>query len=554
MKNANWIVALVVGAAIGFVAGQAVNKSGGGSSGSAGMAMGSDVGKTPANLPGNYLKEADLPAGTLTGLTDQQKYSVLKSINEKHCTCGCDKDSIAQCRKSDPTCTTAPSLITQAIQLAKQGKSSADIEAALGGGSAPNAPNKPAGPPPSQVRNVAIGDGYAKGAKDAKVTIVEFSDFQCPFCSRVEPTVKQIMDAYGKDVRFVWRNEPLPFHPNAMPAAEAAMAAGAQGKFWEMHDLLFQNQRDLSPANYEKWAKQLGLNMDKFKADLASHKYQAKIKADSDYASSVGANGTPNFFVDGRQIVGAQPFDGFKKLIDEELAKAADLEKKGLHGEALYQAELAENIKSAPSVPPPSAGGAPAPGERKVVDLGHAPVRGAPNAPVTVVMFSDFQCPFCGRVEPTVKQIEDTYGNKVKVVWKNNPLPFHPNAMPAAKAAMAAYKQGKFWEMHDLLFANQRDLSPASYEKWAQQIGLNMDKFKADMASPEIEASIKADVDQARQLGAGGTPNFFIDGLNVVGAQPFDKFKQVIDGEIANAGKNDIGKHPTMMVGKRRQG
>ncbi len=536
MKNANWIVALVVGAAIGFVAGQAVNKSGGGSAGGA-VAMGSDNGKTPSDLPGNYLKEADLPAGTLTGLTDQQKYAVLKSINEKHCTCGCDKDSIAQCRKTDPSCTTAPQLITQAIQMARQGKSSMDIEAVLGGGGN-NAPQRPAGPPPSQVRNVATGDGYARGAKDYTVTIVEFSDYQCPFCSRVEPTIKQVMDQYGDKVRFVWRNEPLPFHPNAMPAAEAAMAAGAQGKFWEMHDLLFTNQRELSPANYEKWAQQLGLDMAKFKADLASHKYQAKIKADSDYAQQVGANGTPNFFIDGINIVGAQPFDKFKEILDKQVALAGELEKKGLKGEALYQAEIAENLKNQPKVAAQPAGApGPNPNERKDVAVGKSPMKGSASAPVTIVEFSDFQCPFCSRVEPTIKQIEEAYGNKVKVVWKNNPLPFHPNAMPAAKAAMAAYKQGKFWEMHDLLFTNQRDLSPANYEKWAQQLGLDMAKFKADMASPAVEAEIKADADQARQVGAGGTPNFFIDGVNVVGAQPFDKFKQVIDDEIANAGK-----------------
>ncbi len=552
MKNANWIVALVVGAAIGVVAGQAVNKGSGGSTGSTGpVAMGgSDQGKTPKDLPGNYLKEADLPAGTLpAGLTDQQKYSVLMAINDKACTCGCSNDTIAKCRKNDPTCTTSPKLIDEAVQAARQGKSSRDIIAMLGGAgdAKPGAPSKPAGPPPSQVRKIATGNGPEKGAKNAKVTIVEFSDFQCPFCSRVEPTIKQVMDKYGNDVRIVWRNEPLPFHPNAMPTAEAAMAAGAQGKFWQMHDLMYSNQKDLGQAAYEKWAQQIGLDMSKFKADLASHKYQAAVKADADYAQSVGANGTPNFFIDGRQIVGAQPFEGFQKIIDEELAKAKELESKGLKGDALYEAEVDANVKSQPAAPA-APQGAPAanPNERKTVAVGHAPVRGSPNAPVTIVMFSDFQCPFCSRVEPTVKQVEDTYGNKVKIVWKNQPLPFHPNAMPAAKAAMAAYKQGKFWEMHDLLFANQKDLGDANYEKWAQQIGLDMAKWKADMASPDIANEITADSAEGKALGANGTPSFFIDGISVVGAQPFDKFKSVIDDELKNGPKKP------MMVGKNK--
>jgi protein-disulfide isomerase len=415
----------------------------------------------------------------------------------------------------------------------------------------PTTPPKPAAPPPASVRKVATGDGPVKGGKDAKVTIVEFSDFQCPFCGRVEPTLKQIQDKYGDDVRIVWRNEPLPFHPNATPAAEAAMAAGAQGKFWQMHDLMYQNQRELSAASYEKWAQQIGLDMSKFKADVASHKFAAQVKADADYARSVGANGTPNFFIDGRQLVGAQPFPAFQQIIDQELAKAKDLESKGLKGDALYQAAVDRNLRDMPPAPTPPPGAAPNLNERKAVAIGHAPVRGSPTAPVTVVMFSDFQCPFCSRVEPTVKQIEDTYGNKVKIVWKNQPLPFHPNAMPAAKAAMAAYKQGKFWEMHDLLFANQRDLNDANYEKWAQQIGLDIAKWKADMASPELAAEITADSTEGKALGANGTPSFFIDGISVVGAQPFDKFKMVIDGELKNGPKqmNIVGAGPMKKQG-----
>jgi len=266
------------------------------------------------------------------------------------------------------------------------------------------------------------------------------------------------------------------------------------------------------------------------------------VKADADYAQSVGANGTPNFFIDGRQIVGAQPFDAFSKIIDEELAKAKELQAKGLKGNALYDAEVARNLKDMPAAP--AAGGdAPNPNERKTVAVGKAPVRGSANAPVTIVMFSDFQCPFCGRVEPTVKQIEDTYGDKVKIVWKNQPLPFHPNARPAARAAMAAYKQGKFWEMHDLLFANQQQENDANYEKWAQQIGCDMAKWKADVASKEIDDEISADSSEGTALGASGTPSFFIDGISVVGAQPFEKFKSVIDDELKAHGPMKAAGH-----------
>ncbi len=144
------------------------------------------------------------------------------------------------------------------------------------------------------------------------MTIVEWSDFQCPFCSRVVPTLAQIKEKYGKDVRVVFRHQPLPFHQNAKPAAEAALAAHEQGKFWEMHDKLFANQKALDRATFEKYAQELGLDMGKFKAALDSGKFTAQIEADSAAGSAVGANGTPTFFVNGRSLVGAQPFEAFK--------------------------------------------------------------------------------------------------------------------------------------------------------------------------------------------------------------------------------------------------
>jgi protein-disulfide isomerase len=150
---------------------------------------------------------------------------------------------------------------------------------------------------------------------------VVFSDFQCPFCSRAVPTLQQIEQSYGKDVRIVWKHQPLAFHPQAFPAAEAAEAAREQGKFWQMHDLLFANQSQLSQAQYEALAKQLGLDQAKFKAALDSHRNKGRIDEDMKLAQQLGVNGTPTFFVNGRRIVGAQPYDAFKQAIDAELKK-----------------------------------------------------------------------------------------------------------------------------------------------------------------------------------------------------------------------------------------
>ena len=155
-------------------------------------------------------------------------------------------------------------------------------------------------------------------------------------------TIDQILETYGKDVRLVFRHLPLSFHRNAGPAAEAAMAAHEQGKFWEMHDKLFANFRNLNRENYEKWAQEIGLDMNKFKAALDSGKYKERVASDAAAANRVGARGTPAFFINGRLVSGAQPFENFKRVIDEELKRADEELKKGTPRSQLYQ-KLAGN-------------------------------------------------------------------------------------------------------------------------------------------------------------------------------------------------------------------
>ena len=123
------------------------------------------------------------------------------------------------------------------------------------------------------------------------------------------------------------------------------------------------------------------------------------------------------------------------------------------------------------------------------VAAGNSPSKGPKDAPLEVIVFSDFQCPFCSRVEPSLTQLEKEYAGKVRMVWKNYPLPFHNNAEPAAQAAMAAHAQGKFWQMHDTLFANLQALDRAGLEKYAQEVGLNMAKFKADLDASKYKAA-----------------------------------------------------------------
>jgi protein-disulfide isomerase len=203
-----------------------------------------------------------------------------------------------------------------------------------GGGAAPQAPR---GPDPAKVYAFPVGESAFKGAKDAWVTVVEVSDFQCPFCSRVTDTLKEIASTYGEDVRVVFKHNPLPFHNRALPAAMAAECAHEQGKFWAMHDEMFANQRLLEDSDLEGYAKKASLDVGRWKKCVSEQKYKGKIENDQTTASRLGARGTPAFFINGRFLSGAQPFASFKAIIDEELKKAKDsgLSKKGYYADAV---------------------------------------------------------------------------------------------------------------------------------------------------------------------------------------------------------------------------
>jgi protein-disulfide isomerase len=171
--------------------------------------------------------------------------------------------------------------------------------------------------PPRQM--IAEAGSPAKGPAGAPVEIIEFSDFQCPFCFRATPTIRQVMSTYGDKVRLVYRHFPLPNHPNARSAAEAAACAAEQGKFWEYHDRLFADQSKLSQADLKQSAAAVGLDAAKFDNCLDSHKLKAKVDEDVAAGQEAGIDGTPAFFINGRAISGAQPFDMFKRIVDEEL-------------------------------------------------------------------------------------------------------------------------------------------------------------------------------------------------------------------------------------------
>ena len=466
---------------------------------------------TPAPAAGPVAPEA-MQGLVFDGLTPDQKSLAVSMLNDNSCDCGCGM-KLAVCRRDDPKCPRSPVVGKQVIDLVKQGKTKDEIV-------------KLALSPPSKFVQFALttGDDAAVGPKDAKVTILHYFDYQCPFCTKVVPTIEQILKDYPNDVRVVFKMHPLSsIHPNAMPAAEAAMAAKAQGKFFEMHKKLFQNQQQLTREKFVEIAKEIGLNVDKFTKDLDSHAYAAGIQKDVSEVEGIGATGTPASFINGRFLNGAKPYPAFKEMIDEEIGWA----KAGKRPEF----KIAKNVSEASTKGPAAAG----PDPNKVYDIaaGSAPFKGPAKAKVTILHYFDYQCPFCVKVGPTFDQILKAYPNDVRVVYKMHPLPMHQNAMPAAQAAMAAHAQGKFAEMHEKLFANSTSLSRDKYLALATELGLDLKKFTSDIDSQAYKKTIDAETAEAMNVGATGTPASFVNGRFLSGAQPYDAFKRIIDEELA---------------------
>lgn len=197
-------------------------------------------------------------------------------------------------------------------------------------------------------------------------------------------------------------------------------------------------------------------------------------------------------------------------------------------GQRQILAKLADLEKKVEQAPRPAAAVAPDPNKVYSLPVGSSPSKGPANAPVTIVEFADFQCPFCAKVPGLIDEVLKAYPNDAKFVYKQFPLPMHNNAMNASRAALAANKQGKYWPMYEKLFANQRTLDMESLKKYAQEVGLDVPQFEKDMTSPEIQKQIDEDMSLARTAQVNGTPTLFVNGKRL-NDRSVDGFKKMID-------------------------
>ena len=354
---------------------------------------------------------------------------------------------------------------------------------------------------------------HVRGNAAAKHTLVEYSDFQCPYCSRGAAVVEQLRKKYGKDLRVVFKNMPLEkIHPNAMPAARFLEAAFLQSpeKGWEFYDRLFANQDKLGEEFYLQTGKSLRLDNVRLQSDAAS--LPVKLRIDNDIAEfkALGFTGTPSFSLDGIKIGGAYPAETFVKAIDW-LELGGSPEKFTIPGQAVAKRPA---------------------GPLKPDLEGAAHVRGEANAKYTLVEYLGFQDPFSQRVAGMIGDLRQRYGRDLRVVYKNVPMPvtMHPQSLPAARYFEAAALQSpeKALQFHDRLFADPSRLGEAFYKETARDLGLDVKRLEADAAGDAVARRIKTDMEEFTRLGFQGTPAFVLNGIGINGAYPVEVFAAAI--------------------------
>jgi protein-disulfide isomerase len=268
-------------------------------------------------LAQDWKTATELPGVSFQGLSAAQKTAALNAMREFGCTCGC-KMTVAQCRIEDPPCGHSRTLAAMAVAAARQGKSTAEILKVLEASNLAKA---------ARDRNrilldpveIPIAGAPVRGPADAKVTLVEFSDFQCPYCAAAAGKLEALQQAYPRDVRLVFKQFPLEIHSMAAFAAAAALAAHAQGKFWPLHDKMYAEFQHLSRAKILEWGQELGLDSARFKAGMEAATTHAVIQRDMDDGLRAGVQGTPTVFVNGKKYQGSLDFEAFRPVIEAEL-------------------------------------------------------------------------------------------------------------------------------------------------------------------------------------------------------------------------------------------
>jgi protein-disulfide isomerase len=328
-----------------------------------------------------------------------------------------------------------------------------------------------------------------------RVEIVLFSDFQCPFCAQFAAPIRELQTKgiEGVSTTVQFREFPLSIHADAQLAAQAALAAKAQGKFWEMHDLLFANQAAVKREDLVRYAKKLGLDLDRFRKDLNSDRLKQTIEANKAEGEKLGVNGTPTFFINGRGYSGARSFDQLKQLVQYEQQRMQAM------------SEITDSLMN----------------------------KGPVDASVTFEFFADLQSPVTRPAIEVLDQAARKYPSKVRIQFRNFPLSFHPQAALAHEAAMAAARQGRFWEFASYILDHQDSLREQDLIAYAGRLGLDEVKFAETLQHHRYAPRVEADLVAGLKRGIRGSPVIFVNSKRIDGVPSLRMLTEYVEAELA---------------------
>jgi protein-disulfide isomerase len=338
-----------------------------------------------------------------------------------------------------------------------------------------------------------------------KVEIILFSDFLCPFCAHFARAFRELQSkgVEGVQTNVQFKHFPLGMHPAAPLLHQAALAAGEQGKFWEMHDLLFANQSAVTRDRLVQHATGLGLDTNRFGKDLDSDRLKQLIVADKAEGDKLGVQGTPTFFVNGKVYVGTRSFEQLKQLVQNEQRRMRAV------------SEITDNLLS----------------------------RGPADAPITLEFFADLQSPISRSALAVLDEAARRYPSKVRIQFRNFPLAFHPQAPLAHEAAMTAAAQGRFWEFARYILDHQDALREQDLIAQAGRLGLDEGKFAELLARHQYAPRVEVDLEVGLKRGIRGSPVIFVNGTRIDGVPNLEKLLEYVESELAARSK-DEGRKP----------
>jgi protein-disulfide isomerase len=328
----------------------------------------------------------------------------------------------------------------------------------------------------------------------APIEIVLYSDFLCPFCQRFAAPIRKLQEdgVDGMKVNVRFKHFPLSIHPAAPLVHQAALAAEAQGKFWEMHDLLFTNQAKATRTDLLNYAKQLDLDMARFERDLESDAVKQTIAADLAGGNAAGVTGTPSYTIDGTMYSGTRLLAQLEELIVGEQRRARAL------------AEVPES----------------------------ALTKGPGDAPVMLELFMDLQSPLSAPTLDVVNQLLQRYPADVRLQFRNFPLAFHPQAAFAHEAAMAAARYERFWELTTFILTRQDALREQDVIAHAGSLGIDPERFASALREHRYAPRVSADVTAAVGRGIRGSPSIVVNGKKIDGVPSLQMLADYVEAAL----------------------